>query len=193
MKEMKGSPFFWMEVDAIPLHAGWNKAITAEYAASGKKFLLPDLTGLEKGDVASAIGIYPADAVDIIPHGMTWPELWDLWIYRTQSAHICYTRLIQHSYAMYAHGYLPMRDWCFPEDAGIIRADALLFHRDPEQSLLSFDLTDEELFERRRALHRRTLALLEERRKEEQGRLLSSSAHVVRKNLSTSAELFYHK
>jgi hypothetical protein len=135
MQEFKGTPFFWIEVDAIPLKPGWRAAIEKEYSEAGKQFLLPSLAGLHPGDVASGIGIYPAGAVDIIPHNMHWPRLWDLWIYQERAADIHFTNLIQHSYALYTETG-GMRNWHFPEDQSIIGPETLVFHRDPEQSLI---------------------------------------------------------
>jgi hypothetical protein len=177
MKEMKGTPFFWMEVDAIPRQPGWKAAIVQEWRGAGKQFLLPDLTGLHKYDVASGIGIYPANALDIIPQGLRSPCLWDLWVYTECRCDIHYTRLIQHSYMNYPE----WRPWQFPRDENILRPDALLFHRDAYQTLIGGVTPEEELEDERRD------GALREAMKT---RHLGTAAGSRQKNLSTSAELF---
>ncbi len=177
MKEMYGAPFFWIEVDAIPLKPGWKDASVKEWRDAGKHFLLPDLAGLHGNDVASGIGIYPAHALDIIPQGLRSPCLWDLWVYRNLPNDIHYTRLIQHSYMNYPEG----RDWLFPQDRALIRPDALLFHRDASQSLIGGILSAEEIEDQRKAV-------LEYNARK--NRHLGTSAGSRQKNLSTSAELF---
>lgn len=180
LHELQGTPFFWIEVDAIPLAPGWRAPIEQQWRESGKQFLLPDLSGLHGNDVASAIGIYPANAIDIIPHGLGWPRLWDLWIYNELPNDIHYTRLIQHSYMCFPQG----RNWWFPRDKGIIQPDALLFHRDAYQSLIG-GMGPEQI----RALAAQQY-LDDLAAESEKTRHLGTSAGTRQKNLSTSAELF---
>jgi hypothetical protein len=174
MHEFQGEPFFWLEADAIPLKPGWREPIEQEYreaVEAGKKFVLPSLEGLDKHDWASAIGVYPADAIDIIPHGLRVPRLWDLWLYQELPNDIFYTRLIQHSYMNYAQ----WRPWRFPADRHIIRHDALLFHRDMGQTLIGEFYPEE--------YYRPAPSPVG-------GINRSTSAGNHQRNLSTSAELF---
>jgi hypothetical protein len=175
-REFQHTPFFWLEADSIPLGPGWQEPIEKEWKDSGKKFLLPKLIDVHPYDGASAIGIYPAGTIDIIPHNMFWPRLWDLWLYQEIPNEIHFTQLIQHSYApinLYPHRY-----WQFPADKHIIRPGTLIFHRDPYQTLLGGKAP--------RMDTQHELAI----REAERTKHLGTSAGNRQKNLSTSAELF---
>lgn len=133
LQQMKGRPFIWLEADSIPFKAGWRAAISAEYKKCGKAFLMPDLSGLDKSDLASGIGVYPAEGHFLIPK--SFPQHgWDWWIERHMSQVIARTNLIQHSYGKYFMGHA--KGWEFPRDKAILKPDAMIFHKDAAQGLL---------------------------------------------------------
>lgn len=139
-KLFRKTAFFWIETDAIPRSQGWLRKIHVEHVNRRKLFTLPSLEGLSRFDHASGIGIYPRDAQSIIPEPKPSPPYfaWDHWLYARRKKFIHFTRLIQHSYGVYAaHSRRALvRRHSFPQDAEMLRADALMFHSDPTQSLI---------------------------------------------------------
>jgi hypothetical protein len=133
----KGQPFFWLEPDAIPLQPQWLPQLEKEYRERGNLFLLPNRVGLCATDAACGVGIYPSNAIDIIPEKKpNFPILaWDQWLYIMKSNLITFTRKIQHSYGVYENGELK-RQHSFPLDKHILRPKALIFHSDPGQTLI---------------------------------------------------------
>ncbi len=134
MRQMQYTPFLWLEVDSVPFRPGWLKAISDEYFAADKLFLLPSLVGAPGCDFASGIGVYPPNAYRIIPTTFTH-QAWDGWIYKHMMHAVHFSRAIQHSYAHVEDGK-STRKHSFPEDNDILRPDAYIFHADPTQSLL---------------------------------------------------------
>jgi hypothetical protein len=131
--EMKGKPFMWLEPDSIPLKAGWLKELEAEYHQAKKPFMLP-LVSNGKEDVASGIGIYPAETSFLVPtdfklHG------WDAFIYKQLTPLVHFTTLIQHHYGKYEHGRVKYYH-AFPRDLKMLRPEAVMFHKDGRQSLI---------------------------------------------------------
>jgi hypothetical protein len=141
MRQFRNQAFLWLEVDSVPFRPGWLDALTNEYAAAvkaGKLFVLPSLVGAPGCDVTSGIGVYPPDALSIIPHSFH-RQAWDGWCYQHMSHAIHFSRTIQHSYCHCENGK-PVRKHVFPQDASILRDDAMVFHADPSQSLISADI-----------------------------------------------------
>ncbi len=143
LRELYNTPFFWLETDSIPLYPGTFYKIYKEWLASGKLFSLPDLSSVSRHDVASGVGIYPAKTGDMIPIYDKLTRLpfmgWDDWIYRNLTKDIHFTRLIQHDFAVYSENRLERRH-AFPRDLLILDAQALMFHSDPTQSLMTQNL-----------------------------------------------------
>lgn len=131
-------PFGWLEHDSIPLTPDWHKKLAEAYTEArkkGKRYLLPHVAGWP--DHASGIGIYPEDVA--LPEYFP-VHSWDWWIYTYRKDEIEFTDLIQHSYGVYGNG----RPWPKPRGHkfyGIpsiaVSERAVLFHRDPEQHLVS--------------------------------------------------------
>ena len=141
----KGKSFFWIEPDAIPRKAGWLETICKQRQDRSKPFLLPSLIGRPSVDAASAIGIYPHNAIDIIPEKKPqYPLLaWDHWLYAKKPEMIALTPLIQHSYGIYSKGGLLERRHSFPLDKPILRSYSVIFHSDPGQTLMQFGLPNQ--------------------------------------------------
>jgi len=126
--------FFWLEPDSIPLKAGWLDLLEEEYRGSGKEFML----SYDKNppfDLIGGIGIYGPSTRWLIPRDIDrWG--WDTWMAYHIPHAIYWSQRIQHSYGNYdAEGIAdPHR---FPRDAGIIRHDSLIFHRDKYQDIIT--------------------------------------------------------
>lgn len=129
-------PFFWLEVDCVPLRPDWLECLDREYQRAGKPYVgfrrdipIPHITGIaiyppnvEKYNPASLrenrnkFGGIPFDTVD-----------GDLTL---RNAHV--TKLIHHEWGE--------RDkpWTFPDKASLerISKDAVLFHRVKDSSLI---------------------------------------------------------
>jgi hypothetical protein len=137
-KMLYGEPFFWLEPDSIPLVAGWLNKIEAVYSDCHKQFMLSSDKNAPH-DIIGGIGVYGPRTLEIIPkhidgdlHGYGW----DMYILKKQANMVCWSELIQHSYGAYNnHGVAePHR---FPKDNRIIRKDAVIFHRDKYQDLIT--------------------------------------------------------
>jgi hypothetical protein len=132
--------FFWMEPDAIPLKPDWKNKIEEEHWQKEKPFTLPSIEGLSKFDHASGIGIYPPNVAEFVPREkLPHPyAAFDYWLYSKFPHAINFTRLIQHSYGVYSqHRRKIVRRHSFPMDNALIRDDALLWHSDKNQDLIS--------------------------------------------------------
>lgn len=131
----KGKSFIWLEPDAIPLKAGWAKALTDEWEAvrNSIEFLLsPDKN--PPLDMIGGIGVYGPNTHWLIPDKIK-DTGWDGWMIRHLGPLIGRTSLIQHSYGVYKDRQAtPHR---FPRDQHIIRPDAVIFHRDRYQDLIT--------------------------------------------------------
>ncbi len=129
-----GKPFAWFEVDSIPFRKGWLRVLSDEYVACKKPFLLPDMDGLVKFDVASGIGVYPGDTWKIIPQHFAHHGF-DRWIVDHLPEKIARTRTILHSYGFYDDQGIaqPHR---FPRDNFLLRPETMIFHRDKFQDLI---------------------------------------------------------
>ena len=126
-------PFFWLEPDSIPLKEGWLGLIDGDYFQKDKPFLLSSDSN-PPHDLVGGIGVYPADCHRYIPdrferHGF------DLWMQEHLNHAIARTSMIQHSYGIYNRNGIakPHR---FPRDKDMIRAEAVIFHRDKYQGLI---------------------------------------------------------
>lgn len=132
--KFSGKPFLWLEPDSIPTRAGWLRDISAEYRSVGKHFLLPDMSGAQKSDIAAGIGVYPAETAWLVPASFE-EHAWDRWLADNMEPLIGRTRLIQHSYGVYVGlKAIPHR---FPRDNKILWPETALFHRDVNQDLIT--------------------------------------------------------
>lgn len=130
---MKGKPFIWVEHDSIPLKAGWVKALSEEYDRLGKPFMISSDSN-PPDDYVGGIGIYSSETHWMVPSSYR-KSAWDLWMLENLRPLISRTNLIQHSYGVYDKNHIakPHR---FPRDAGMLREQAVIFHRDVNQDLM---------------------------------------------------------
>lgn len=132
-KAMIGKPFVWIEADSIPLKAGWLQAITEEYYRVGKPYLYVKTLN-PPFDNFTGIGVQGPNAYEQAPDGFTTGGF-DEWIVTHYGDIVGRTDLIQHSYGFYdSKGDATLHE--FPRDIGIIRPDAVLFHKDQKQGLI---------------------------------------------------------
>lgn len=132
-KAMAGQSFIWLEHDSIPLKPGWAEAISKEYDRLGKPFMLSS-DSHPPHDLVGGIGVYGPDTHWMIPQNFRkWA--WDLWMIQNLGPLISRTPLIQHSYGVYSEIGI-CTEHKFPRDAGMLRNDALIFHRDAQHYLL---------------------------------------------------------
>ena len=132
-KAMAGKPFMWIEADSIPLKAGWLKAITEEYYKQGKPYLYTKTLN-PPFDNFTGIGVQGPDAYNEAPEGFKTGGF-DEWIVRNHGDKVGRSDLIQHSYGFYdSKGDATLHE--FPRDLGIIRSDAVIFHKDQNQGLI---------------------------------------------------------
>jgi hypothetical protein len=124
----------WLEPDSIPLKAGWLTALTEEYEKAGKPYMLSSDSN-PPHDPVGGIGIYGPDTHWMIPD--FFPRNgWDLWMLKHLSYAIHRTPLIQHTYGSYDAAGIATAPR--PRNGKIvIREDAVIFHRDPYQDLMS--------------------------------------------------------
>lgn len=132
---IEGRPFIWIEPDSPPVRRGWAAALTEEYYRLGKPYMLPFLPEDQPFDIASGVGVYSGDTAQTIPfiferHG------WDYWMLQNLQDKLSRTRLIQHNYGEYDDAGHMKREYRFPQDAGIIRPETVLFHRDKHQDMI---------------------------------------------------------
>lgn len=139
--QFKGKPFLWMEPDAIPLKAGWKELLTTEYLEAKKEFMLTSDTN-PPHDLTGGIGIYGPRTHWLLPKEFQ-KDAWDYWMLRYLKPLIHFTPLIQHCYGRYLDGHAtPLR---FPKDQVILRPNAVLYHRDKFQDLIT--PVDEQILE----------------------------------------------
>lgn len=136
-----GRPFIWLEVDSVPLKAGWVNALSREYynavRADKKHFVYAQ--ECKSGFLVGGIGVYGPHTSWIVPESFPPfpPTNFDLWLVQHMSHTICFSPLIQHRYcAEHAISGQTLRENEFPRDRDIIRPDALIFHADKEQGLI---------------------------------------------------------
>lgn len=133
---MRDRPFFWLEADSIPLKPGWLEKLTGFYnrecVPAGKIFLIS--SDHQKFDQVGGIGVYPAATSWLVPTDFQHSS-WDLWLILHLSHLVSRTPLIQHSYGHYSQLGIAS-EHRFPRDQSMIRPDALIFHRDPNQDLI---------------------------------------------------------
>ncbi len=128
-------PFIWLEADSVPLKPGWRQALSEEYRMCGKKFMISSDTH-PPFDIVGGIGVYPAESKWLLPR-VYGKQSWDRWIIDVVPHLVHRTPMIQHKYAIYDESGKAVQPHVFPRDAGLIRHDALIFHRDKYLSLLN--------------------------------------------------------
>lgn len=131
-QEVGGRPFIWMEADSIPLKPDWADLLSEAYSRCGSKFLISS-DSHPPFDLVGGIGVYCAETEWLVP--CHYPRSsWDMWLIEAVPHLVARTGLIQHSYGIYdATGHAV--EHRFPRDSGILRPDAVIFHRDPKQDL----------------------------------------------------------
>ena len=130
--------FIWLETDSIPLKAGWVRTLTEAYWQAkehGKKFLLS--SDCQRFDEIGGIGVYPPETQFLVPTDFE-KSGWDLWLIRVLPDFVERSPLIQHSYGWYDQntGFVE-KEHRFPRDQEMLRPEALIFHRDRHQDLIS--------------------------------------------------------
>ena len=130
---MGDTPFIWLEPDSIPLKAGWVDALEEEYNKLGKHIMLSSDSN-PPHDIVGGIGVYGGLARKLIPAGIK-RDGWDGWMIKHIKPLVSFTQLIQHTYGRYENRRCS--ELIFPRDNHLIRDDAVIFHRDKQQSLIS--------------------------------------------------------
>ena len=137
-----GVPFLVMETDSIPLKPGWLDAIDKEYKACGKKFMghvypsgNPQLPPL----VMSGIGVYPADAFQLLGNMVRAGANWDMAMTDGVISEAHDTQLIRHLWGemdnppVFGDENVPgTAQFCLRQ----ITSDCVLWHRDKTHSLI---------------------------------------------------------
>jgi hypothetical protein len=128
-------PFIWLECDSIPLKPGWVGILMEEYKrrCKRKQFLLS--RDSKRWDKIGGIGVYPDGSHKKIPLHFE-KSGWDLWLIEKVPHLVARTRLIQHSYCKYGPDGFCQEEHRFPRDQAMLRPEAVIFHRDPSQSLI---------------------------------------------------------
>jgi hypothetical protein len=131
-------PFIWLEPDSIPIQTGWVAALSHEYMKCGKKFLIS--SDHQRHDLVGGIGVYPPETSWLVPTDYERSS-WDLWLIQSVPHLVHRTPLIQHSYCVYNLGGFCKEEHRFPRDSAMLRQEAVIFHRDPNQDLLTNPIT----------------------------------------------------
>ena len=132
---MSGTPFIWLECDSIPLKPKWATVLTEEYDRQGKPFLISS-DSHPPHDLVGGIGVYPGNTDILVP--VDYPKSgWDLWLITEIPDQVARTPLIQHSYGRYGPDGFVKAEHRFPRDSAMLRPEAVIFHRDPHQDLMS--------------------------------------------------------
>ena len=127
-----GRAFIWLEVDSIPLKPGWAETLSREYERYGKKFLLS--SDSQPFDAVGGIGCYCAETQWLLPEHYEKGS-WDGWLIEHVPHLVARTPLVQHSYGIYNEAGFAV-EHVFPRDNKMLREDAVIFHRDPGQTLI---------------------------------------------------------
>jgi hypothetical protein len=133
IRRMGGSPFLWIEPDCVPLKPKWIDSLLGEYLGVGKPFMgcvydcpWPHLTGC---------AIYPPEiekySPGILKCGL---RAWDMVDTDSTIANAHHSGQYQHEWGNFKYNIAPT----FPNQAslGIIRPEAVLFHRCKDGSLI---------------------------------------------------------
>ena len=131
--EIGSSSFIWLEADAIPLKPEWVEILTEEYERCGKRFLLS--SDSQEFDLVGGIGCYPKETTWLVPYQFE-KSGWDKWLIECVPHMVARTSLIQHSYCKYGPDGFCQEEHRFPRDQEMLREEAVLFHRDPNQDLI---------------------------------------------------------
>lgn len=138
-----GTPFLWLEPDAIPLKRGWLVSIDKMRGSGyfGHVYHC-DLEGLPT-QLLSGVAVYPADAVDIIePCIGTWPmQAWDVSSAEAVLRHTTPTKLIQHVWGERGlpPTFVEVKGPNSPRNAftlADISQEAVIFHRNKDGTLI---------------------------------------------------------
>jgi hypothetical protein len=129
-----GSSFIWLEADAIPLKPDWALILSEEYERNGQKFML-SCDSNPPHDIIGGIGCYPKETQWLVPCQFK-KSGWDMWLVEAVPHLIAWTPLIQHSYGIYNDLGFAV-EHRFPRDSKMLREEAVLFHRDPFQDLIT--------------------------------------------------------
>ena len=128
-------PFIWLEADAVPLRPDWARILEGEYERCGKKFLISSDSN-PPFDLVGGIGVYPEETEWLVPQH--YPKSsWDCWLIEAVPHLVARTPLIQHSYCIYGPDGFCKEEHRFPRDNKMLRKEAVIFHRDPYQDLIS--------------------------------------------------------
>lgn len=133
----KLGPFFFWEPDAIPLVPDWLDKLEAEYKQAGKPFMGAYVPATATGVPAHLTGnaICPENTIELAPSMVLAKQLaFDVAgaAEILPRAHI--TKQIQHVFYYPEYPSVPT----FPDEAslGLIRTDAVIFHRSKDGTLL---------------------------------------------------------
>jgi hypothetical protein len=126
-------PFIWLEPDSIPIRPYWVQALTDEYWHAGKKFMIS--SDHKRFDEVGGIGVYPPETSWLVPSDYERSS-WDLWLIQSVPHLVHRTPIIQHSYCIYRPDGFCKQEHRFPRDNAMLRAEAVIFHRDPHQDLI---------------------------------------------------------
>lgn len=133
-KAMRGVPFIYVECDSIPIKAGWIADISAAYSKCERPFMWADRFN-PPHDLIGGIGVAPANADELIPDGIV-DDGFDGWMLKNNPEWIGATPLIRHSHSFHdaITGETTFHE--FPRDLEIIGNDAVIFHKDANQTLV---------------------------------------------------------
>jgi hypothetical protein len=99
-----------------------------------KKFLIS--SDSQPPHKVGGIGVYPPETSWLVP--VHYPKSsWDLWLIECVPHLVARTPLIQHSYCIYGLDGFCKDCHRFPRDQAMLRPEAVIFHRDPYQDLIS--------------------------------------------------------
>lgn len=126
-------PWFWWEPDAIPLKAGWLKAIEDDYNRLGKPFMGFKVPGMGH---LNGVAVYPPNIMRYSTDCFICRSAaWDVVLGQQIQSQMAHSELFQHVWTLDDYGEPKWEDGpapTFPDEhtvSQIVRDKAVIFHR----------------------------------------------------------------
>lgn len=131
--KVKGRSFLWIEPDLVPLKSGWLDEIEAEYRDCGKPFM--GYTPTRPFLHLTGCAVYPGNIEDYNPYTLSADTMaWDATEPQLTLPHVFCSTLFQHEWGNHEKNRSP--SFWTQRSLRIIRPDAVVLHRNKDQTLI---------------------------------------------------------